>query len=386
MQVNFGRAFKLMRLIKGLMGSDREKSSHLMSDMHGLPQKIGQHLTLYQGQGLNCYYETLCTKSKNEDIELDKIFQSFDLGQTKAQVVAQASIGQVYRLDTKNGSLALKVKYPGIDKEISGDLGFLKRLAWPLKFLPLKNSGIFNIIENLETLLTAECDYKKEAEIQQQFHLFFREKDIGVDVPEIRGFNEQAILSAWAAGKDLRHYRDSLDEWLVKTWLTFTLESLKSLGMLHADPHPGNFIVSDKNDGGSQLTVVDFGSTAVFSHLEKAAVIRLLSGAYEDVDGLVKDLSILGVDHETLETYQPIIGDLVSILLEPFYTDEPYDFANWRLQYRINTLLASRTWEKPLTISVKMLLLVRAFQGIYFYARRGRVLFNWREAVIRHLG
>lgn len=385
--MNVIRALKLFSLIKGLIKSDFSSVAGLMGEMHGLPQKLGQHFTLYPGQRYNEYFNSLCTEGQQETISVQQILESMGIGFNKAEIYAQASIGQVYRVETESRVLALKVKYPDVERRIKSDFALLRLLFWPFKFTPLRNNSLLPLIENLRHMLLEECQYLEEAETQQDFHRLFT-GDESVYVPEVVAYDKRAIITEWAAGKSLAGAKTTLGPWFIDEYLKFILKSLIHLRRIHADPHPGNFVISDgagSINEGSGLVVLDFGSVIRFSPQEASALCRLLQGEYNDEPELIKDLAALGVDSGVLDVYGFVIGDLVSILLEPFYYPGEYDFSQWRLQYKINTIMASRSWEKPFIIPPKLLLLIRTLQGLYFYARSNMVLFNWNEAVRKYM-
>jgi len=383
-----------MRLIRDILKSDFAGASHLMGEMHGLPQKLGQHLNLYQAAAFSGYFDSLCAAGRTELVDIQNILRGLSIADATAPAsivpAAQASIGQVFRVQTADGGLAVKVRYPGVERRINGDFRLLGGLLWPLRLTPLRNNGLWPLLGSLRQLLLEECDYRKEAENQQRFYrLFSREAgdsdrgDTGpaILVPEALAFNDRAIASRWLDGTDLTCLSGRLDNWFIENYLAFILKSLKNLGLVHADPHPGNFMIIDSASGGKKLAVLDYGSVAGFGPEEAGAVARLLLGEYESEAGLFHDLRVLGVDGEALEIYGPVAGDLVSILLEPFYFPGDYSFAGWRMQYKMNTLLASRSWEKPLALPPGLFLLVRTLQGLYFYARNNNIVINWHAAV-----
>lgn len=367
--------------MKGLVGSDWPKAAGLMGEMHGLPQKLGQHLTLYPAGGLTPYFEGLCAAGRVEDIKIESVLQDLNIGFTTVQAAAQASIGQVYRVETIDRVLAVKVKYPGLEKRLRNDLRVLRALLWPARFLPLRNSALLPLLGDLETLILKECDYIAEADNQEKFANLMAQ-DAEIRVPPVLFRSDRAIASHWVDGQSLANYRELDAEWFVQTYFRFILQSLKHLGKFHADPHPGNFLITDSRE----LCVLDFGSVAAFESDERSAVVRLLLGAYTYEKELIADLAALGVSEEIMGVYAPIAGDLVAILLEPIYARGDYDFANWRLQYKVNTLMGSRDWGRPFQLPTKLLLLVRTLQGLYYYARRNRVKLNWHNLVQDHLG
>lgn len=376
------RAFKLLLLINGLVRGKYDDASDLMSELHGLPQKVGQHLTLYQedfGQ-FDRYFKTLCTQSRAENLNVRKTIDAFSLSPDSFTLEAQASIGQVYRVETRDGSLALKIRYPGVETRIRNDFRLLKALLWPTRLLPLRKSGLLPVLDSLRLAVLDECDYRREAIDQQEFHDLFK-NDGYIRIPRVINYSEQAIASEWVSGHELAQYSLRLDRWFIDAYLSFILKSLKNLQKIHADPHPGNLVISDRT-----LEVLDFGAVAHFSAVEAEAVCRLLLGGYNDVTELAGDLLALGISAKAVEAYRPILGDLVSVLLEPLYYQGDYDFMGWRLQYKMNTLLGSRAWESPLEIPFKLMMLLRTLQGLYFYARKNVIVFNWHQTIKTWLG
>jgi predicted unusual protein kinase regulating ubiquinone biosynthesis (AarF/ABC1/UbiB family) len=312
------------------------------------------------------------------------------------KLVAQASIGQVYKVETPGDSIALKVQYPGVETRIRSDFRLLKTLLWPTRLLPLRKSGLLPMLDNLRLAVVDECDYRREARDQQEFHSLF-ENDEYIRIPRIITCTERAIASEWVSGDDLTQYPQRLDRWFIEAYLTFILKSLKYLHKIHADPHPGNLVItrqtqeanlskSGRVETDRKLAVLDFGAVAHFSAGEAGAVCRLLLGGYINTAELANDLLALGVSEKAVAAYRPILGDLVSILLEPLYYPGDYDFMGWRLQYKMNTLLGSRAWETPLEIPFKLMLLLRTLQGLYFYARKNFIVFNWQQTIKTWLG
>lgn len=394
------RSLKLLFLIKGIVKGDFRQASGLMGEMHGFPQKMGQHFTFYRTgpAGMEQYFRDLCVTGRPEDVPINRVLAELGLSPDSIKLAAQASIGQVYlvgldrefvgldgeSVGSDGESVALKVKYPGVEKKIRDDFRLLRGIVWPLRFLLFRHSGLPAALKNLEQMLLAECDYSREAADQQAFHSLFHD-DGDIFVPAIIAHNEKGIASRWVKGQSLINSTTGIDSWFIETYLRFIIRSLCRLNMVHADPHPGNFIITGGEHGQRSLAVIDYGSVVAFTGDETKAVIRLLTGDYEREQDLVQDLLLLGVRPEVMEMYGAVAGDLVSVLLEPFYHPGEYDFQNWRLQYKINTVMVSRGWDRPLDIPLKLLLLFRTLQGLYYYARSNPVMFNWHGSIRRYL-
>lgn len=377
------RAFKLLSMLKSLVKNEYLSATDLMGELHGMPQKIGQHLTLYKGTDLNAYFEQLCVNSKPVEIPVQKLLNELGFTGQEITSVAQASIGQVYQMKGNQGVFAAKIKYPGIEKGIKKDFRFLRILAAPLKLTPFRNNGMLKLAGDLEKVMLKECDYSEEARIQSQFALLFKDHP-NILVPDVVTFNDKVIVSEWVNGEPLLAGKNLTGKWFVETLLKFFLTSLNALGMVHGDPHPGNFIIQDEK-GTKRLVVLDYGSVLILSSSQKLILCRLLLGDFASEQALKQGLAELGVPQETLEAYEPILGDLVTILLEPFYYPGEYDFADWRFQYKMNTLLGSQRWEQPLGFSPVMLMLSRTLHGLYYYTRAGAVKLNWYELAREYL-
>lgn len=184
--MGIGRIITLSVLIKRMLKGDYGHAARIMAQMHGLPQKLGQHLNLYVNTGFEHYFEILCTSGEKEKIPVEKALREINTDHKHYQNYHQASIGQVYRVETGQGRLAVKIKYPGVENKIKHDFRLLKILSTPLRLLPLGNSTVFSLLEQMEQLLLSECDYIKEAEMQEKFHgLFKNHNQIAADANKL---------------------------------------------------------------------------------------------------------------------------------------------------------------------------------------------------------
>jgi predicted unusual protein kinase regulating ubiquinone biosynthesis (AarF/ABC1/UbiB family) len=172
---------------------------------------------------------------------------------------AAASIGQVHRAVWHDGrEVAVKIQYPGAGKALMSDFNQLARLGKLFGAL-LPGLDIKAVLGELKERVVEELDYFKEAEAQHAFALEFKD-DPDFFVPDVIAANEQILVTEWMDGTPLskiitegtKEQRDRAGLLLVR----FLFASPARVGMLHADPHPGNFRVLD--DG--RLGVLDFGA------------------------------------------------------------------------------------------------------------------------------
>ncbi len=172
---------------------------------------------------------------------------------------AAASIGQVHRAVWHDGRpVAVKIQYPGAGKALISDFNQLARLGKLFGAL-LPGLDIKPVLAELKERVAEELDYLKEAEAQQAFAEEFRDAPDS-HVPAVIAANEQILVSEWMTGTPLsRIIADGTQEERNHAGLLFVrflFCSPARVGMLHADPHPGNFWLLE--DG--RLGVLDFGA------------------------------------------------------------------------------------------------------------------------------
>ncbi|GAW93990.1 ABC transporter [Calderihabitans maritimus] len=374
-----------MLLKKALQSTSYDEISATLGKLHGFPQKAGQHLTLYLTDRFQSFYQ-LYNQGKPEPIRIHDLLKEAGIcdGIEDIALAAQASIGQVYRLRYKNKEYAVKVKYEGIERKIRSDFSLVSFVLFCLKFFPFFNPAVIEVADSIRRKLLEECDYIKEAYSQQLLgELLSKEKDILIPRVESQFCNDKLLVNEWISGTPLHEFLKqetaAQKQWFLRTYLHFVGRSIVE-GLIHADPHPGNFLIVNEK-GAPKLAVLDFGCMVELTNQEKGALIRLLLGEYQNEDELIEDLRILGFTETTLTEYQPVLGDIVSILLEPFYYDGEYDFRHWRMQYKLNTILSSRPWKEPLSPPAKVIYVMRVFHGLYFYARSNDLKINWYRGV-----
>lgn len=176
------------------------------------------------------------------------------------QPCASASIGQVHRATWADGrEVAVKVQYPGMAEVLAGDV---RSLGWALRAMSVVSPGVAMppLVAELRIRLAEELDYRREAEHQQAFAAAY-EDDPDYCVPRVVFAGEELLIGEWLDGTPLAAIaatgsqadRDRVGA----LYQRFFLTSPGRVGLLHTDPHPGNFRLTP--DG--RLGVLDFGST-----------------------------------------------------------------------------------------------------------------------------
>ncbi|MFF3559817.1 ABC1 kinase family protein [Streptomyces sp. NPDC002574] len=181
------------------------------------------------------------------------------------QPAAAASIGQVHRAVWHDGrKVAVKVQYPGAGDALLSDLNQLGRVA--RLFGPLiPGMDIKPLITELRDRISEELDYELEAQAQHAHAAEFA-GDRDVFVPDVVHRTERVLVTEWMDGVPLaevisrgsQEMRDRAGQLLAR----FLFAGPARTGLLHADPHPGNFrlLVDDGPAAGWRLGVLDFGT------------------------------------------------------------------------------------------------------------------------------
>ncbi|MET8880280.1 ABC1 kinase family protein [Streptomyces rubiginosohelvolus] len=188
---------------------------------------------------------------------------------------AAASIGQVHRAVWHDGRVvAVKVQYPGAGEALLSDLAQLSRFARLLGPL-VPGVDIKPLIKELRDRVSEELDYELEAQAQREHAAEFAD-DPDVVIPQVVHQADQVLVTEWIDGIPLSEVivegtteqRDRAGQLLAR----FLFSGPARTGLLHADPHPGNFRLlppaqdaehpeeEDAPAGSWRLGVLDFGT------------------------------------------------------------------------------------------------------------------------------
>lgn len=318
-----------------------EQLFSVLGQLKGGAMKIGQALSVFEAalpENLASPYREALTKLQSSapplpsavvhrvlDAELgEKWREEFEFFDDKP--AAAASIGQVHRARWKDGrEVAVKIQYPGAGDALRSDLKQLGRLA-PLFKVIQPGFDVKAIVAELGDRLLEELDYGLEAEAQQQFAEAFRDDEEFL-IPDVVAHSERMLVTEWVEGTPLADIiaEGTTEERDRAGYLLCTLHfsAPAMAGMLHSDPHPGNFQLAD--DG--RLIVYDFGAVARMPDGMPHPVGELTRLTLEGKsDAVVDGLRREGFIPEDLEVDGPAILDYLLPMLEPLQ-DQEFQFS-----------------------------------------------------------
>ncbi|HEY0692103.1 MAG TPA: AarF/ABC1/UbiB kinase family protein [Kribbella sp.] len=266
---------------------------------------------------------------------------------------AAASIGQVHYGVLKDGrKVAVKLQYPGAAEALRADLRQLGRVARTFgSWVP--GLDIKPLIAELQERIGEELDYDREAQAQQQYADAFKGHPEFV-VPRVIKHSPKVIVSEWIEGKPLSGVitggtKSERDEVGLK-YVRFMFTGPLLAGLLHSDPHPGNFRVM--SDG--RLGVVDFGLCARLPDGLPPAIGRLLRISLTgDGDAVVEGLRAEGFIKSRMEIDPQQLIDYLAPFAEPARA-ETFQFSRAWMREQANRTGDLRSPNASLTLRLNM--------------------------------
>jgi len=258
----------------------------------------------------------------------EDLFDTFN-----ATSVNAASIGQVHIAEKDGKKFAVKIQYPGVAESIASDLALVKPIA--IKMFNIKGKDSDKYFKEVENKLTEETNYILE--IKQSKTVV----DACKHIPHLKfpdyyeEFSSERIITMdYMEGKHLSEYVENnanqeLSNKLGQALWDFYMFQIHQLKKVHADPHPGNFLVSEEGklialDFGCMKTIPDDFYTPYFELAKKECL--------EDHTSFTEklyELEILRADDtpEEIAFFKAMFHELLSLFTQPFHNEE-FDFSN----------------------------------------------------------
>jgi predicted unusual protein kinase regulating ubiquinone biosynthesis (AarF/ABC1/UbiB family) len=312
-----------------LKGSALKVAQMMSMDKNLLPRAYQDKFTMAQYSAPPLSYP-LVVKTFQQYFQKtpEQLFDTF----TRSAVNA-ASIGQVHQATQGGKTLAVKIQYPGIADSVSSDLKLVRPFA--LRLLNMNEKELDHYMGEVEERLLEETDYHLEIARSREI------SEACAHIPNIRFpkyydalSSDRIITMDWIAGKHIKEWMDTKPSQALRNQVgqalwDFYHHQVHNLKQVHADPHPGNFIIQE--DG--TLGIIDFGCvkvipkdfyTGYFSLIKKDLLIN-----EAELNQIFYDLEFISDKDTDVEKafFSAIFSEMISLLGTPFHV-EKFDFSD----------------------------------------------------------
>lgn len=372
-QLHEDNATDIYQSLSELKGSALKVAQMLSMDKNLLPSAYQQQFTMAQYSAPPLSYPLVVRTF--EKYFKKKPTELFDTFTTSAQNAA--SMGQVHKATKDGKTLAVKIQYPGVANSVKSDLAMVKPIA--LSMFKLNPAEYDEFIGEVESRLMEETDYSLE--LKRSIDLTERCRQIPNLVfptyyPALS--SEKILTMDWVDGKPLGEFLKT-ETWgkeegnklgqALWDFYHFQIHQLKSL---HADPHPGNFLITQNR----QLGVIDFGCVKVIPPAFYKTYFQLLDGSLlQDTKRMEKvfhELRFIYPDDSVRDKafFTDVFRLLVELLSRPFqsptfnFAEKEYFTSLYQFGEDISSMKEFRNSKKARGVK-DALYINRTYYGLY---------------------
>ena len=315
--------------LKNLKGSALKVAQMLSMEKNIMPKAYVEKFSLAQFQVPPLSAPLVRKTFKNYFNQTpEDLFDTFD-----ENSVAAASIGQVHKATKDGKDLAVKIQYPGVADSISSDLALVKPFA--IKMFNLKGKDSEKYFQEIEGKLLEETDYNLEIAQSKTT------TEACSEIPNLKFpkyyealSTDRIITMDWMTGKHLSEFtkvntdKEKANKIGQALW-DFYMFQMHELKSVHADPHPGNFLV----DKDSSLVAIDFGCIKKVPEEFYTPYFELAKpeNIYNPDVFMEKmyELEILRSDDspEEVKFFSELFHEMLSLFTKPFH-GETFDFSD----------------------------------------------------------
>ncbi|UGS20465.1 ABC1 kinase family protein [Flavobacterium cyclinae] len=327
--LNKNNAADIYDSLKQLKGSALKVAQMLSMDKNILPRAYVEKFSLAQfsvpplsAPLVNKTFKNYFGKQPNE------IYDTFN-----ATSINAASIGQVHQATKDGKKLAVKIQYPGVAESISSDLALVKPIA--IKMFNIKGKDSDKYFKEVEDKLIEETNYINE--VKQSMDM----AEACQNIPNLifpkyypEWSSEKIITMDWMTGEHLSEFTShntdaEKSNILGQTLWDFYMFQMHNLRKVHADPHPGNFLITED----TKLVALDFGcikevpNDFYMPYFELAKKENLNNPEF--FQSKLYELEILRKEDtkEEVEFFTEMFHELLSLFARPFHVEE-FDFSD----------------------------------------------------------
>jgi predicted unusual protein kinase regulating ubiquinone biosynthesis (AarF/ABC1/UbiB family) len=347
-----------------------------MAGMKGIPLKMSQILGMGEAENAEMHRQAQLTIEPMPKEQICAIIQQtapalFEDAELLPDFKC-ASLGQVNHLKANGGEFAIKIQYPESESNLDMDDKAFKLVTGTFGNFS-KGFNMQDYRETLKNELRQELDYQREQEMQHEFfRIFTSQKDIIIPLAYTKFSSEKCLVMSWESSIGLEKFlaiaTDDMKQQATKLFTEFYITSIFKHGLLHADPNPGNFgfrVLGER----VQLVVYDFGSVVKLEHRKHMDLLALFKMTTDKQNPLAALLA-LGFDVDLLLPLKSKLPAMMMILLEPFITEQKFQFSKWQRQERIADVLGDDRWNFMVAAPAELFLFMRSLSGLFYYSEK----------------
>jgi predicted unusual protein kinase regulating ubiquinone biosynthesis (AarF/ABC1/UbiB family) len=313
--------------LKSLKGSALKVAQMLSMDKSFLPQAYVEKFSLSQFSVPPLSPPLVLKTFKSNLGKLPtELYDSFNSTSVNA-----ASIGQVHQATKDGKKLAVKIQYPGVANSISSDLALVKPIA--IRMFNLKGNDTDKYFKEVEDKLLEETNYLLELEQSLEVVKSCGKIENLIFPNYYPEYSSEKILTMdWMDGVHLSEFKTDdkqIQNTLGQALWDFYMYQIHVLKKVHADPHPGNFLINKDN----QLIAIDFGCMKIIPDEFYVPYFELIKPEVinnkEVFNQKLFELEILRTDDTASETkyFTNLFYELLSLFTLPFQA-ETFDFSD----------------------------------------------------------
>ncbi|MCA6073547.1 ABC1 kinase family protein [Fulvivirga sedimenti] len=312
-----------------LKGSALKVAQMLSMDKNALPMAYQDKFAMSQYSAPPLSYPLVVKTFKDQlGRSPEDIFDTFS-----RKAVNAASIGQVHKASLDGKELAVKIQYPGVADSISSDLRIVRPIASAM--FKIKSAELDQYLGEVEAKLIEETDYDLELRRSMEITDLCRHLE-GIAFPNYfpELSSKRILVMDWMDGLHMKEWlKNNPDQEernrIGQVLWDFYDYQIHELKQLHADPHPGNFLITPDN----LLGVLDFGCVKIipedfYNSYFKLMGPEVLDNSY-DLEGLFDELGFLSPEDSVSERkfFMKLFREMIELLGRPFRHDS-FDFGD----------------------------------------------------------
>lgn len=328
-RLNESNATDIYDSLKDLKGSALKLAQMLSMEKNILPQAYVEKFSLSQFSVPPLSAPLVMKTFKKSFGKFpNEIFDEFN-----PEAINAASIGQVHKAVKDGKTLAVKIQYPGVANSILSDLAMVKPIAMKMFNIKGEHSDVY--FKEVEGKLLEETNYLLEIEQSKEVVAACSHIPNMIFPTYYEALSSQQIITMdWMEGIHLSEFtkintNQDIANTLGQALWDFYLYQMHTLKKVHADPHPGNFLVSEKG----QLIAIDFGCMKIIPKDFYVPYFELFDKDVldnsETFHNKLLELEILREDdsEEEIIFFTNMFHDVLSFFTQPF-REENFNFSD----------------------------------------------------------